>query len=44
MNIPDELHRELKLYCVGRDLEITELVLKLIKTFLEKEAKRVGKT
>jgi hypothetical protein len=43
MNIPDELHKELKLYCVEQDLEMTELVLKLIKEFLQKERKRIGK-
>jgi hypothetical protein len=43
MNIPDELHKELKLYCVEQDLEMTELVLKLVKEFLEKERKRIGK-
>ncbi len=43
MNIPDELHKRLKLYCVHTDQEITEVVLRLVEEFLAKEEKKLKK-
>jgi hypothetical protein len=43
MNIPDELHKRLKRYCVDAETQMTEVVLKLIEDFLEKTEKKLKK-
>ncbi len=36
VNIPNDLHKRLKRYCVETEQEMTEVVLRLIEEFLEK--------
>ncbi len=36
MNIPEDLHKRLKRYCVETDKDMTDVVLKLIEDFLAK--------
>ena len=36
MNMPDDLHKRLKRYCVEADKDMTDVVLKLIEEFLAK--------
>jgi hypothetical protein len=40
--VPNELHRELKLYCVANDTDMNEVTRKLIADFL-KRSKKNGK-
>ncbi len=40
MNIPDELHKRLKMYAVEHNTLMTDIVLKLIEEFLSKEEKK----
>lgn len=43
MNIPDELHRRLKMYAVEHNTLMTDVVLKLIEEFLSKAEKKLKK-
>ena len=43
MNIPDDLHKRLKRYCVEADKQMTEVVLKLIDEFLTKAEGKLKK-
>ena len=43
MNIPDDLHKRLKRYCVEADTQMTDVVLKLIEDFLEKAERKLKK-
>jgi hypothetical protein len=43
MNIPKDLHKELKLWCVQNEKEMAEVICKLIVEFLEKEKKKLKK-
>jgi hypothetical protein len=43
MNIPDDLHKRLKRYCVETDKQMTEIVLKLIEDFLTKAEPKLKK-
>ena len=36
MNIPEDLHKRLKRYCVEAEKDMTDVVLKLIEEFLTK--------
>ncbi|MGD0309094.1 MAG: plasmid partition protein ParG [Acidobacteriota bacterium] len=40
MNIPENLHKKLKRYCVDVDKDMTDVVLKLVEEFLTKEEKK----
>jgi plasmid stability protein len=40
MNMPDKVHRELKVYAAAHGSEMTAIVLKLVQEFLTKKAKR----
>ena len=44
VNIPDDVHKKLKLHCVEQELDMTEIVLKLIEEYLEKAEKKKGKS
>jgi hypothetical protein len=43
MNIPEDLRKRLKRYCVEADKQMTEVVLKLIEEFLAKAEGRMKK-
>jgi len=43
MNIPDDLHKRLKRYCVETEKQMTDIVLKLIEEFLTKAEIKVKK-
>ena len=43
MNLPEELHKQLKHYCVDHDTEMGEVIRRLIKEFLAKEEKKQKK-
>jgi ParG len=43
VNIPDDLHKKLKLHCVEQEFEMTKIVLKLIEEYLEKVEKKKSK-
>jgi predicted DNA-binding protein len=40
MNLPDELHRRLKLHCVEIGKEMTDVVQRLIEDYLERVEKK----
>lgn len=40
MNIPDELHRRLKIVCTLQGKTMTEVALALLAEYVEKEEKR----
>jgi plasmid stability protein len=40
MNIPDELHRRLKIACTLQGKTMTQVALQLLTEFVEKEEKR----
>ena len=40
MNIPDELHRRLKVVCTLQGETMTRVVLRLLEDYVEKEEKR----
>jgi hypothetical protein len=43
VNIPEDLHKKLKLHSVEQELEMTKIVLKLIEEYLEKVDKKKSK-
>jgi hypothetical protein len=43
MNIPDDLHKRLRRYCVEADKDMTEVVLKLVEEFLTKAEAKMKK-
>lgn len=43
MNVPDELHKKMKLYCVEHNTQMTEIILRLVEEFLAKKDKRQKK-
>jgi hypothetical protein len=43
MNVPDELHKRLKHYCVEVETDMTTLVLRLIEDFLKKAEGKLKK-
>ena len=40
MNIPEELHRRLKVACTLQGKTMTQVAMRLLKEFVEKEEKR----
>jgi len=40
MNLPEDLHKRLKHYCVDHDTEMGEVIRRLILEFLEKAEKK----
>ncbi len=40
MNIPEELHRRLKIACTLEGKTMTQVAVRLLKEFVEKEEKR----
>jgi hypothetical protein len=40
MNIPDELHRRLKIACTLQGKTMTQVAMQLLSEFVEKEEKR----
>lgn len=40
MNIPEELHKRLKHWCVDHDTEMGKVIRRLIEEFLAKEEKK----
>lgn len=40
MNLPEDLHKRLKLWCVSNDAEMTEIIRRLVEEFLAKEEKK----
>lgn len=43
MNLPEELHKRLKHYCVDHDTEMGEVIRRLIEEFLAKAEKKPKK-
>ncbi len=43
MNIPEDLHKRLKRYCVEVDKQMTEVVLELVEDFLKKAEGKMKK-
>jgi len=43
MNLPEELHKRLKHWCVDHDTEMGEQIRRLIEDFLAKEEKKSKK-
>ncbi len=43
MNIPDEIHKRLKLYAVEHNTLMTDVVLKLVEDLLNREEKKAKK-
>lgn len=43
MNIPEDLHKRLRRYCVEVDKDMTEIVLSLVEEFLTKAEKKLKK-
>jgi hypothetical protein len=43
VNVPDELHKRLKIRCAEEGLEITEVVLRLLEEHLAKGDKKKSK-
>ncbi len=39
VNLSEELHREFKIHCVTNELDMTEVVRRLIQEYLEKAKK-----
>ena len=39
LNLDEKLHREFKIYCVTNNLDMTEIVRRLIQEYLEKAKK-----
>ena len=43
MNLPEDLHKRLKHYCVDHDTEMGEVIRRLVEEFLAKEEKKSKK-
>jgi hypothetical protein len=43
MNLPEELHKRLKHWCVDNDMEMGEIIRRLIEEFLPKDDKKPKK-
>ena len=43
MNIPEDLHKRLKRYCVETEKDMTDVVLRLIEEFLTKAEGKLKK-
>ncbi len=39
MNLPEELHKRMKHWCVDHDMQMGELIRRLIEEFLKEEKK-----
>jgi hypothetical protein len=40
VDLPEDLHRELKIYCAANRLRLADVIRKLVADLLEKDAKR----
>ena len=43
MNFPEDLHKQLKHWCVDHDIEMGEVIRRLVREFLAKKAKKKKK-
>lgn len=43
MNIPEELHKKFKLACLNQDVDMTEVVIELVKVWLSKNNYEMNK-